>query len=162
MCLGDTRQEGQVPKAESLDLVDALDSENAGDFSNVRENGFELAAVDDFEAGLDAGILTIGAALEASDVGTRSTDDRGDFCQESRAILAANGKLNRESSGAFAAPLDSDAAFRLVHEVLNVGTSACVHGHATAARNVADDVVTGNRVATFCAIDEQVVVALDD
>jgi len=62
-----------------LDLVDALDAEDAGDFPDVSENVFELAAVDDFEAGFDAGILAVGPAFEAADVGTGAADHRGDF-----------------------------------------------------------------------------------
>src|SRR5579872_782117 len=66
-------------KKRRLNLVDAFDAENTGHFSNVGENGFELAAVDNFEAGLDAGVLAVGAAFETADVGTRTTDDCGDF-----------------------------------------------------------------------------------
>jgi hypothetical protein len=62
-------------------LVNPLDSEDAGHFSNVGQNGFELAAVNNFQTGLDASILTIGAALETSNVGASSADDRGDFRQ---------------------------------------------------------------------------------
>ena len=162
MCLADTRLEVQVPKAAKSELVDALDAEDTGYFSNVGENRFELAAIDNFEAGFDAGILTVGAALETADIGARSADDRGDFRQKSGAVLCTDGELHRESRGAFAAPLDSNAAFGLVHEVLHVWASAGVHGNATAARDVADDVVAGNRIAAFCAIDKQVVVAFYD
>src|SRR5580692_1071116 len=162
VCLADTRQKGQVPKAASLDLVDALDAEDAGYFSNVGEDGFELAPVENFKAGFDAGILTVGAALEAAKIGPRSADDRSDFRQKSGAVLRPDGKLHREGRGAFAAPLDGNAAFGLVHEVLHVRASAGVHRDAAAAGDVADDVVAGNRIAAFCAIDEQIVVAFDD
>ncbi len=162
MCLGDTRLEGQVPKDEKSDLVNAFDSEDAGHFSNVGENGFELAAVDDFETGFDARVLAVGAALETSNIGARSADDCSDFRQKTSAVLATNGKLDRESSGALASPLHGNAAFRLIHEVLHIGASARVHRDAAAARDVADDVVAGNRIATFCAVNEQIVVALDD
>jgi len=56
------------PKGGKSDLVNAFDAEDAGHFSNVGENSFELAAVDNFQAGFDAGILAIGAALETSNV----------------------------------------------------------------------------------------------
>ena len=143
-------------------MVNALDTEDAGHFSNVGENSFELAAVDNFEAGFDAGILAVGAALEAANIGARSANNCGDFRQKARAVLRSDGELNRESSGAFASPLHGNAAFRLIHEVLNIRATARVHRDAAAARDVADDVVTGNRIAAFCAIDEQVVVPLDD
>ena len=35
-------------------FVDAFDAVDGGDFADIDENGFELAAVDDFEAGVDA------------------------------------------------------------------------------------------------------------
>src|SRR5580704_9080967 len=65
--------------AGKLNLVHAFDPENTGDFSDVGQNGFQLATVDNFQAGFDAGILAVGAALEAADIGARSADDRGDF-----------------------------------------------------------------------------------
>src|SRR5277367_900038 len=120
VCLGDTRLKGQVKKSETLNLVDAFDAKDAGDFSNVGENGFELAAVDDFEAGLDAGILTVGAALKAADIGAGAADDGGDSGEEARAVFGANRKLHRGGCGAFTAPLDGDAALCLVHEILHI------------------------------------------
>jgi hypothetical protein len=94
--LADTRLEVQVPKAVKSDLVDALDAEHSGHFSNVGENGFELAAIDDFEAGFDAGILAVGAALEAANIGACSADDRGDLRQQPSAVLRTDGELHRE------------------------------------------------------------------
>ena len=39
-----------------LNLVNAFDSEDAGNFSDIDEDGFKLAAVHNFQAGFDAGI----------------------------------------------------------------------------------------------------------
>jgi hypothetical protein len=68
VCLGDTRLKvqvgwfrlaryaGEAPQlnrnsrraGETSNLVDAFDSEDSGNFSNIGEDGFELAAVDNF------------------------------------------------------------------------------------------------------------------
>ena len=41
---------------------------HAGDFADVGQDAFELAAVDDLQAGLDAGIEVVGTAFEVADV----------------------------------------------------------------------------------------------
>jgi hypothetical protein len=66
-------------KVGKLDLINAFDTEHAGHFSNVSKNSFELAPVDDFKAGFDAGILPVGSALKTSDVRARSADNCRDF-----------------------------------------------------------------------------------
>src|SRR5216683_6623020 len=60
------------------------------------------------------------------------------------------------------APLDGDAALGLIQQILHVGTRARVYGNAATPRDVPDDVVAGNRIATLGAVDQQVPVALDD
>src|SRR5271169_5223998 len=55
-------------KQES-DLVNAFYPVDAGNFSDVGENGFELAAIDNFEARFNTGVLLVGAALEISNIG---------------------------------------------------------------------------------------------
>src|SRR5271154_5541481 len=123
-------------------LVDALDADYAGDAADVDEDSFELALVGDFEAGFDAGVEFVRAAFEVANVGAGATDDGGDL---------------GEQAGAVAAPFDGNAAFRLVQQVLQVGTALGVHGHTASACDIADDFVAGNRVATLGAIDEQIV-----
>src|SRR5271170_141123 len=143
-------------------LVDALDADYAADAADINEDGFELALVGDFETGFDAGVEFVWAAFEIADVGAGAADDSGDFGEQAGAVLGADGELYRERRSAVAAPFDGDAAFRLIQQVLHVGTALGVHSHAASARNVADDFVAGNGVATFGAIDKQIVLALDD
>src|SRR5258706_4443525 len=143
-------------------LVDAFDAEDAGNFADIDEDGFELALIGNFEIGVNAGISAIRAAFEIVNVGTGSADDGGDFGEKAGAIARADGELDRESGFGAAAPLDGDAAFGLVHEVLDVETGACVDGHAAATGDIADDYVARNGVATLGRVNEQVVVAFDN
>src|SRR5216684_4422898 len=143
-------------------LVDAFDTENAGDFLNIDQDGFELAFIGDFEVGVNARVGAIGAAFQVMNVGTSSADDGGDFGEKTGAVACADGELDGKLGFGTAAPLDGDAAFGLVHEILHVGTRSGVHGHTAAAGDVADNFVAGNGIAALGAVNEQVVVALDD
>jgi len=73
-----------------------------------------------------------------------------------------NGELNRERRGGFPAPFDGDAAFRFVHQILDVRAKFSVNRDAATACDVTGDVVAGNRIATLRTKDEQPVVAFDD
>src|SRR5947207_4345131 len=143
-------------------LVDAFDTENAGNFFDICKDGFELALIGDFKVGVDARVGAVGAAFQVVNVGAGAADNGGDVRQKARAIARANGELNGESSFGAAAPLDGDAPLGLIHQVLNVGARPRMDGDAAAARDVADNFVPGNGIATFGAVDEQVVVALDN
>src|SRR5229473_2457367 len=143
-------------------LVDAFDAEDAGNFADVDEDGFELSLIGDFQIGVNARIGAIRAAFEIVNVGAGSADDGGDFGKKSGAIACADRELDGESGFGAAAPFDGNAAFGLVHKVLDVGTRSRVHGDAAAAGDVADDFVAGNRVAALSAVNKQIVVAFDD
>src|SRR5258707_1080968 len=143
-------------------LVDAFDAENAGNFADIDEDGFKLTAVGDFQIGVNAGVGAVGTAFEVVNIGTRSADDGGDFGKQAGAVARADGELDGEGGFGAATPLDGDAAFGLVHEILDVGTRASVHGDTAAARDVADNFVAGNGIAAFGAVNEQIAVALDD
>src|SRR5712664_1826818 len=117
---------------------------------------------DRLNARIDASIHPIGAALEAVDVGAGTANHGGNFGQKAGAVLGANHELHLESGGAGAAPLDGDAALGLIDQILDIGASTRVHGHATATGDIADDVVAGDGGAALGAIHQQVVVALDD
>src|SRR5437016_7204706 len=142
-------------------LVDAFDAENAGNFADIDEDGFELALVGNFEVSVDARVGTIGSAFEVVDVGTGAADDGGNFGKKTGAVPRADGELDGKLGFGSAAPFDGDAAFGLVHEILDVGTRSSVHGYAAAAGNVADNFIAGNGIATLGAVNKQVVVALD-
>src|SRR6266481_10075485 len=115
-------------------LVNAFDAEDSGNLANIDEDGFELALVGDLEIGVNARIGAVGPAFKIVNVGACSADDGSDFRKKTGTIARADGELNRKS-GFGAAPLNGDAAFGLVHEVLDVGTSTRVHGDAAAARD---------------------------
>ena len=53
-------------------------------------------------------------------------------------------------------PLHVNLAFRLIHEIHDVGTIEAVNRHAFAAGDVADDGFAANRVTTTGAVDQQV------
>src|SRR6266852_2035976 len=139
-------------------LVDAFHTENARDFLNIDEDGFELAFIGDFEVGVDARVGAVGTAFEIMNVGTSSADDGSDFGEKAGAVACADGELDGKLGFGAAAPLDSDAAFGLVHEILHVGTLASVDGDTAASRDVANNFVAGNGIATFGAVNKQVVV----
>src|SRR5262249_48325615 len=132
-------------------------------FADGGEDGFELAAIDDFEIYIDLGVKAVGAALKIVNVTAGVTDDGGDFGQEAGAVFGANQQLHEELGGlAFATPFPGNRALGLVEEVLDVGTRGRVDGDAATARDIADDVVAGNRITTLGAIDEKVAVTFDD
>src|SRR5258708_31415016 len=139
-------------------LVDAFHTENAGDFLNIDEDGFELAFIGDFEVGVNARVGAIGEAFQVMNVGTSSADDGGDFGEKAGAVACADGELDGKFCFGANAPVDGDAAFGLVHKILNVGTLASVHGDSSSARDVADNFVAGNGIATLGAVNKQVVV----
>src|SRR5450755_951655 len=140
--LGDTRTKGQgglVRRGTFRGLVDPLDAVDTGDASDIDEDGFQLALVGNFQAGFDASIQVVRTACQIANIGAGTTDDCGDFGQQPGAIFGFDGKLHRECRGAIAAPLNGDAAFRLVQKILHVRTTLGVDRNAAAAGNVTDD-----------------------
>src|SRR5882762_4255694 len=142
-------------------LVDAFDAENAGNLADINEDGLELALVGNFEVGVNTRVGAIGTAFEVMDVGTGAADDRGDFGEKPGAVARADGELDGKLGFGSAAPFDGDAAFGLVHEILDVGTRSSVDGDTAPAGDVADNFVARNGIATLGAVNEQIVVALD-
>ncbi len=106
--------------------------------------------------------------FHGADVGVLVADDGGYFLQHPSAIVAVDGESHRirllRSILVFrsARPFDSDAAVGLVKQVLHVGTAARMDGYALAARDVADDFLAADGIATSRAIDQQLVLAFDD
>ena len=121
-----------------------------------------MAAVDDFQAGVNPRVIAIRPAFQVSNIRASTADDCSDFGEQTGAIFGMNGELNRERRGGLPAPFDGDAAFRFVHQILDVRTKFGVNRDAATARDVTGDVVAGNRIATLRAKDEQPVVTFDD
>src|SRR5271154_4090366 len=161
--VGDTRRKDRSLRGRGsggrrgLNPVDAFDAENAGDSADVGANGFELAAVDNFQAGRDARILMVGAAFDRSDVRAGAADDGGNFREKAGAGLGANGEFDGKGGRAGTAPFDGDAALGLIEKILHIGAGARVHSNPAATRDVAHDFVAGNGIAAFGAVDEQIV-----
>src|SRR3984893_5810317 len=149
-------------KNRSAGLVDTLYTVHAGHCADIGEDGLELAAIGDFQAGVDARIRTVRAAFQAVNVGARAADYGGNLSQKAGAIAGADHELHLEGGGSCPTPLDGDAAFRLIQEILDIRTRASMNRDATPARDVTDDVVAGNRIAALRAIHEKIVIALHD
>ena len=58
----------QILFSGSSDLVDALDAEDPGNFADIGKNRFQLAAVGNFQAGIDPRIHLVRPALQAVDI----------------------------------------------------------------------------------------------
>ena len=84
---GDTRRKDRYgmlrvrtcAKSLRARLVHALNTIDAGNLSNIREDGFELALIHDFQVGIHACVAAIGPAFQIVDIGTGATDHSGDF-----------------------------------------------------------------------------------
>src|SRR5580704_18626233 len=73
--------------ARELDIVNALDVEDAGDALDGGENAFELFAVVDIERHFHARVQFFAAAFEGADIGARVADGAGDAGENAGAIL---------------------------------------------------------------------------
>src|SRR5271168_163230 len=156
------RQRAQTGLSVLLDLrlVDAFYVEDAGLALDGYEDAVELAAVFDFEGDFCAGVEFFLARFEGADVGAGVADGGGDFGEHAGAVFCEDEEAGHELAFYGAGPFDVHAALGFVEEVLHVGATAVVDGYAAAAGDIADDFVTGNRVAALGAKDEQVVVAV--
>src|SRR5260221_5428909 len=143
-------------------LVDALDADDSGDFTNVGEDSFKLAAIDNFEAGIDTGVIVIRAAFEIANIRAGSADDSGNVRKQACAVLGANGELNRERGGGLPAPLDGDTTLSFVEQILHVGAELGVNRDAAAPRDITRDVIARNRIAALGTKNEQAIVTFDD
>ena len=74
---GVTRRKDRYERDEGLDFTDmelatglknALDAVDSGNFANIRYNRLELALVRDFQIGVDARVVAVGAAFQVVNV----------------------------------------------------------------------------------------------
>src|SRR2546430_16837746 len=86
-------------------LVDAFDAENAGDFFDICEDGFELALIGDFKVGVDARVGAVGAAFQVVNVGAGAADNGGGvFARAGAAVAPVGGLIGGMGLGAPAPP----------------------------------------------------------
>src|SRR5260370_1521491 len=86
-------------------------------------------------------------------------DDGGDIGQHAGAIFGENAQSDLESGSCLASPLDGDAAFGVIQEILHIGTAFAGNGDAAAARDVADEVIPRDPITKFRPISHQIIVA---
>ena len=89
-------------------------------------------------------------------------DHAGDAGEHAGTVFGEDAQAHRKGGLRGRGPFDGDAPLGFVEQIFDVGAILAVDGDAAAARDVADDVVTRNRIAAFRAVDHQVVVAAHD
>src|SRR5438477_3751739 len=102
-------------------LVDAFDTENAGNFFDICKDGFELALIGDFKVGVDARVSAVGAAFQVVNVGAGAADNGGEVCQKAGAIACADGEMKGVNGFRIVAQLNGEATLCLKLQVLIVG-----------------------------------------
>src|SRR5215469_16508936 len=141
-------QKRNKKKGVVLDVVNAADVEDSGDFLNLQEDFFELLAVAHIQGNFYAGMQMFADAFEGADIGFDGADCGGDFGKHTGAVFGEDAEADGENRVRGTGPFRSDAAFCFIEEILDVGTRSGVNGHAATARDVADDVIAGNRITT--------------
>ena len=135
----------------------------AGDFADAVDDIFQMFQVGNIQNDIDVGLAVAGAGFNVADVGFGIADHGCDLFQHAEAVVAENGELYWVGAGRsiIVGPLHVNLAFRLIHEIHDVGTIEAVNRHAFAAGNVADDGFAANRVTTTGAVDQQVALSGD-
>src|SRR6267154_198476 len=136
---------------------------HAGDLQQAGHNLFEVFEVRYVKDYLHAGLTVGSVGSDVADVALGVADNAGDVFQHSEAIVAVNSELDRVRCGrAFVAgPLYVDAAFRLIHEVGDVGAAYGVDRDSFSTRDIADNALSANRIATARAVDQHIALAFD-
>src|SRR5215469_18338414 len=153
----------------ALHLLYPLHIPHAIDLPHAADDAFQVLQIGDVYDDVDGGVGSCGFGFDVADVGVGVADDCRDLLQHARAVITEHNKLNGEprlpyrggANAAVLAPLNGDAALRLVHQVLDVCARLGVHSHALATRHVADDLFAANRITTSRAIDQQIVVTFN-
>src|SRR5215472_4474506 len=150
-------------------LLHALHVLHAGDLAHAGDDALKVLEVCYVDNHVDCGMTLGGLGFDIADVGVGVADDGGDLLQHTGTIITEDDELDGEAGlpdgcGANAAifsPLYGNAAFGLVHEILNVFAGLGVNSYAFAARNVTDDFFAADGVAASRAVDEEIVVSFD-
>src|SRR5208282_3925286 len=140
-----------------LRLINPFHAEDTVNALDGGEDAVELAAVLDFQVDFNARAQIVRVRFERTNIGPGLADGAGDFREHAGAVLGEHQEARDELAFGGAGPFHVDAALGFVEQVLDVRAIAVVDGHATAARDIADDFVAGNGVAALGAVDEQIV-----
>src|ERR1051325_8074167 len=162
--------ESGLPRAEgwrpsSNRAVDALHVEDAGDFAYRGHDLVEVLEVEDFDRDLyAAAVVRLDRSVRGANVGLDVLYGVRHVGNHARAVLRYREQAHgvRGLARAHVGPLDLDDALRVHHQLLHVRAAPRVHGHALAARDVADDVLAADGVAAAGARDQKVVHAEHD
>ena len=79
-----------------LNVVHALDVENAGNAFYTVEDAFELLAIINIKCDFNASSHTLAAAFERTDIRAGLADHRGDAREHSRAIFGEDTQTHRK------------------------------------------------------------------
>src|SRR6202140_4728316 len=141
-----------------LDFLQSLYFVHPGDLAQARDDLLEVLQVgnveDDFNTSLAVGSLR----GDVADVAFGVPDHSGNALQHAKPVVAKDGELHGIGGGSalVAGPLHIDAAFWFVEKIRHVRTVDRVHGHAFAARDVANDSLAADGIATSRSIDEHI------
>ena len=115
---------------------------------------------------IDRCLAVGGAGFNVADVCIVVGNHGGQLLQHRRTVIAKNCQLYWIHSASVClvhferlGPFHCNTAISLIHQVVDVGAAYRVHGHAFAARHVAHNRFTANRIATSRAIHQQIVIA---
>src|SRR5438093_4032847 len=149
--------------ARPLESSHALDVDDVFDFADLGDDVLELAEIGDLDDEVvDAAPVVSHGDLGLRDVAVAGRDGARDLRQEPRSVLAdVNGDADRPLAGLLHVPLDVDQPLA-VQDALGDGQAiARVHREPAAARDEADDRITGQRIAAPREPHQQVVDTAD-
>src|SRR5437660_354328 len=95
---------------------------------------------------------------DVADIALRVPDHTRDVFEHAKFVVAENRQLDRVSRRrtVVSRPLNVDLPLRLVQEIRHVRAAHRMYRHALAARDVADDALAANWVATSRAIHQHI------
>src|ERR1700688_3640688 len=141
-----------------LDFLQSLYFVHPGDLAQAGDDLLEVLQVGDVEDDFGASLAVGSLGGDVANVAFGVSDHSRNALQHAKAVVAEDGELHRVGgrSALVAGPLHVDAALWFVEKIRHVGTADRVHGHAFAARYVANDSLAADGIATSRTIDEHI------
>src|SRR5688572_32879472 len=99
--------------------------------------------------------------LERADIGIRSRNGRRQIRIETASVRGVQDQADHETLTLELFPVDVEAALRLEVQHQKIRTISAMDAHATPARHVADDRITGHRLAALRITNHEAVDTLD-